>query len=31
MLICNGLTSKVLVESDNGIYRCRKSKVNNLK
>ena len=31
MLICNGLTSKVLVEFDNGIYRCRKSKVNNLK
>lgn len=31
MLICNGLTSKVLVGFDNGVYRCRKSKVNNLK
>lgn len=27
MLICNGLMSKVLVQLDNGIYRCRKSKV----
>lgn len=31
MLICNGLTSKVLVEFDNGIYRCRKSKVSNIR
>lgn len=31
MLVCNGLTSKVLVEFDNGVYRCRKFKANNIK
>ena len=31
MLICNGLTSKVLVGFDNGVYRCRRSKVDNVK